>query len=72
MRAAKAIIDTQCDICNMSFGEDAAWGMEDRGQFVAMLREEVCKRRNVVFVTSAGNSGELLSLSSFDHPTTFA
>ena len=44
--------------CNMSFGEDAAFGLENRGQFVSMLRDEVIKKRNVIFVTSAGNSGE--------------
>ena len=42
----------------MSYGEDGAWGLEDRGQFIAMLRDEVIKKRNVVFVAAAGNSGE--------------
>lgn len=51
--------DTKCDICNMSYGEDAAWGTEDRGQFIAMLRDEVIKKRNVLFVAAAGNAGEV-------------
>lgn len=45
----------------MSFGEDAAWGTENRGQFIAMLRDEVIKKRNVVFVGAAGSSGPALS-----------
>lgn len=53
--------DTECDICNMSFGEDAAWGTENRGQFLSMLRDEVVKKRNVIFVGAAGNSGPALS-----------
>ena len=45
----------------MSFGEDAAWSTENRGQFISMLRDEVIKKRNVVFVGAAGNSGPALS-----------
>lgn len=41
----------------MSYGEDAAWGTEDRGQFIAMLRDEVIKKRNLLFVAAAGNAG---------------
>lgn len=50
-------------VCNMSFGEDAAWALEDRGQFIAMLRDEVIKKRNVIFVAAAGNAGKWLLLT---------
>lgn len=46
----------------MSYGEDGAWGLEDRGQFISMLRDEVIKKRNVIFVAAAGNSGDLSDL----------
>lgn len=61
LRAASAILDTGCDLANMSFGEDSAWGMEERGAFVEALVKDVCRKRDVIFVTSAGNSGPALS-----------
>lgn len=44
-----------------SFGEDGAWGLEDRGAFITALRDEVVRRRDVIFVTSAGNAGPALT-----------
>jgi tripeptidyl-peptidase-2 len=41
----------------MSFGEDPAYGCEDKGQFIKMLRDEVIRKKDVLFVTSAGNAG---------------
>jgi tripeptidyl-peptidase-2 len=45
----------------MSFGEQAAWSTEDKGQFIAQLRDEVIRKRDVIFVSSAGNAGPALS-----------
>lgn len=45
----------------MSFGEDSSFSTEDRGQFVTMLRDEVIKKRNVIFVAAAGNAGPALT-----------
>lgn len=45
----------------MSFGEDSAWLMERKGAFLEQLVEEVVRKRDVIFVTSAGNSGPALS-----------
>lgn len=61
LRASRAILDTNCDMANMSFGEDSAWGMETRGIFVRQLIDEVCRKRDVLFATSAGNSGPALT-----------
>lgn len=45
----------------MSFGEDSSYSLENRGQFVTMLRDEVIKKRNVIFVAAAGNAGPALT-----------
>jgi len=61
LRASKAILDSECDIANMSFGEDSAWMLEKKGAFIEQLVSEVIRKRNVIFVTSAGNAGPALS-----------
>lgn len=49
LRAATAILDTKCDLANMSFGEDSAWGMEEKGAFVDALVNDVCRKQDVRF-----------------------
>ena len=61
LRASKAILDSGCDIANMSFGEDSARLMERKGAFLEQLVQEVVRKRDVIFVTSAGNAGPALS-----------
>lgn len=61
LRAAQALIDTKCDIANMSYGEDGAFGAENRGAFAQALRDIVIRQRDVLFVSSAGNNGPALS-----------
>lgn len=60
LRAAQAMIDTRCDVANMSFGEDGALGVENRGAFAAALRTAI-EEHDVCFVSSAGNDGPALS-----------
>lgn len=53
IRALKEIVDRNCHIVNYSYGE----GVESvEGRFIDMLKEYTFKH-NIVFVTSAGNSG---------------
>ena len=61
LRAAQAILDTRCDVANMSFGEDGAFGVEDKGAFARVLRDLVIRERGVCFVSSAGNNGPALT-----------
>lgn len=49
------------DIANMSFGESGAFGVEDKGMFAEMLRDFVVRRRNILFISSAGNNGPALT-----------
>ncbi|WFD01920.1 tripeptidyl-peptidase II [Malassezia obtusa] len=65
LRAAQAMIDTRCDVANMSFGEDGALGVENRGAFADALRT-VIDEHGVCFVSSAGNDGP--ALSTVGHP----
>ena len=60
LRAAQAMIDTKCDVANMSFGEDGALGIEDKGAFAEALHK-VIREHDVCFVSSAGNDGPALS-----------
>lgn len=41
--------------------EVPAWGNEQKGAFVKQIVDEVCRKRDVLFVTSAGNSGPALT-----------
>ena len=61
LRSAQALIDTKCDIANLSYGEDGAFGAEDRGAFAKALRDIVIRQRDILFVSSAGNNGPALT-----------
>ena len=61
LRAAQALIATSCDIANLSFGEKGALDVENKGAFAEMLRDFVVRRRDILFVSSAGNSGPALT-----------
>ncbi|SAM68263.1 related to Tripeptidyl-peptidase II [Ustilago bromivora] len=61
LRSAQALIDTKCDIANLSYGEDGAFGTEDKGAFAKALRDIVIRQRDVLFVSSAGNNGPALT-----------
>ncbi|CAO1623730.1 unnamed protein product [Sympodiomycopsis kandeliae] len=61
LRAAQALISTNCDIANMSFGEDGAFGAEGKGAFAAALRDYVIRQKDILFVSSAGNSAPALT-----------
>lgn len=60
LRAAQALIDTRCDVANMSYGEDGAFGVEDKGAFANALKR-VIREHDVCFVSSAGNNGPALT-----------
>ncbi|WFD30283.1 tripeptidyl-peptidase II [Malassezia sp. CBS 17886] len=60
LRAAQALVDTRCDVANMSYGEDGAFGVEDKGAFAEALRH-VIREHHVCFVSSAGNNGPALT-----------
>ncbi|WFD26828.1 tripeptidyl-peptidase II [Malassezia nana] len=60
LRAAQALIDTRCDVANMSYGEDGAFLCEDKGAF-ALALQRVIREHNVCFVSSAGNNGPALT-----------
>jgi len=60
LRAAQALIDTRCDVANMSYGEDGAFGVEDKGAFAHALKR-VIREHDVCFVSSAGNNGPALT-----------
>lgn len=61
LRAAQAAIATRCDILNMSFGEDGAFGTEGKGAFAEALRDIVIRQKDILFVSSAGNSAPALT-----------
>ncbi|WFD19469.1 tripeptidyl-peptidase II [Malassezia caprae] len=60
LRAAQALIDTRCDVANMSYGEDGAFFCEDKGAFAHAL-QRVIREHGVCFVSSAGNNGPALT-----------
>ena len=53
IRALHEIVKHNCHIANYSYGEPAAG---DKGRFIEMLNEYTFKH-NILFITSAGNSG---------------
>jgi len=57
-RALAAVVQHKCHLINMSYGEPAA--VNNKGRFVE-LANQVVHKHNVVFVSSAGNSGPGLS-----------
>lgn len=61
LRAAQALIATKCDVANMSFGEDGAFGLEGKGAFAQALRDYVIRQKDILFVSSAGNSAPALT-----------
>ena len=58
VRAIAAILNANCDVVNMSYGEPTA--TPNRGRFPELCRELVNKH-SVIFVSSAGNAGPALS-----------
>ncbi|UZJ51089.1 hypothetical protein CBS101457_000409 [Exobasidium rhododendri] len=61
LRAAQALIASDCDIANMSFGESGAFGVEDKGAFAETLRDYVVRKKDILFISSAGNNGPAIS-----------
>lgn len=61
LRAAQAAVATRCDILNMSFGEDGAFGTEGKGAFAEAMRDIVIRQKDILFVSSAGNSAPALT-----------
>ena len=61
-RALISILETKCDVINMSYGEFA--GVHNAGKFIE-LAKEVVNEHGVIFVSSAGNEGPALSTVSF-------
>jgi len=57
LRGLAAVLDNKVDVINMSYGEPSK--LPGQGKFVEMLAEVVYKH-NLLFVTSAGNSGPAL------------
>ncbi|CAG8455950.1 13834_t:CDS:10 [Funneliformis caledonium] len=57
-RAARALVETKCDLANMSYGEPSS--DPDSGHFLYLIREVVSKY-GCLFICSAGNSGPALS-----------
>lgn len=72
LRAAQALVVTKCDIANMSFGESGGFGVEDRGAFAELLRDHVIRRRDILFISSAGNNGPALTTVGMPGGTTSA
>ena len=58
VRGIKAVLDNNCDLVNMSYGEPTS--TPGQGRLVELLSELVTEH-GVIFVASAGNSGPALS-----------
>ncbi|CAG8537845.1 24786_t:CDS:10, partial [Racocetra persica] len=58
-RASISLVETKCDLANMSFGE--ATSVPDYGHFIKLIRDEVIGKYGCIFISSAGNSGPALS-----------
>ncbi|KTW27743.1 hypothetical protein T552_02182 [Pneumocystis carinii B80] len=59
LRAAIAMVNLGVDIANMSYGEST--GINDAGIFIDILRKFIIGKKDIIFVSSAGNSGPALS-----------
>ena len=57
-RAISAVLENNCDLINMSYGEAAA--APNVGRYVR-LADEIVHKHRVIFVASAGNAGPALS-----------
>ena len=58
IRSVAAAVETKCDIVNLSFGESVQYS--SRGQVIKRFTE-LTNKHNILFVSSAGNSGPALS-----------
>jgi hypothetical protein len=58
MRGVRAVLENQCDLINLSYGEPAAWPLS--GRLIEQVNHAV-GTKGVIFVTSAGNAGPALS-----------
>lgn len=58
MRGMRAVVENECDLVNLSYGEPTPWPAA--GRLVQQISDAV-RRRGVIFVTSAGNAGPALS-----------
>ncbi|KAJ1984723.1 hypothetical protein H4R34_000485 [Dimargaris verticillata] len=58
-RAAIALVENQCDLANMSYGEPTS--VANVGYFIDLVKQDVIKRYGCIFVASAGNEGPALS-----------
>ncbi|CAG8733273.1 13646_t:CDS:2, partial [Dentiscutata heterogama] len=58
-RAAISLVETKCDLANMSFGEATA--VPNYGHFIELIRDEVVGKHGCIFISSAGNNGPALS-----------
>lgn len=64
VRAAIAMVNLGVDIANFSYGEST--GINDAGIFIDFLRKIIIGKKDIIFVSSAGNSGP--ALSTIDTP----
>jgi tripeptidyl-peptidase-2 len=58
VRGLRAVIDRECDLINLSYGEPTS--TPDRGRLIELF-SEVVREHGVIFVASAGNAGPALS-----------
>ncbi|KAI9298369.1 subtilisin-like protein [Neoconidiobolus thromboides FSU 785] len=58
-RAISAMVQHKCDLANMSYGE--ASKLPNQGRFIHWLSQEIIRRYNCIFISSAGNEGPALS-----------
>jgi subtilisin family serine protease len=57
MRGLRAVVENGCDLVNLSYGEPTPWPAS--GRLIAQISDAV-RRRGIIFITSAGNSGPAL------------
>lgn len=59
MRAVNAMVEHKVHLANMSYGEPSAY--PDFGRFIEHLRDTCVLKKQVIFVSSAGNEGPTIS-----------